>query len=396
MSLVYIGASAVVGGLIDAVTDSTNNRIVTLHFDNSLRAYGLNNLLLTMSVTGLTSSVRGVCLINPSSAVVISSATTVDFVELTTGYKQAVSGAIGGGTQRNLLIATDPASGVAMAIPVFGRQLFKVTSSPQAVTSASIDVADVNSVFQCIILKSTGRWLVGTSYGFVYEFDSNFRITDQLRVKFDTSVGTTLGVTMIEPWINTLSYADNLLTIGADLGVWVFDWSTKAQLKFTPASSTTTQIVNTLSNTASGICLHSMQVNNKNASFKELDIAIRPLYVRDALGSNSTSSVAILGINPTTNVGWAIQPNLNLLTSFYVIPRASTLRTFTAQIGGVDQKCRLVLIDDTAGASGNFVTFDTIMQSPATYRVPTGKSIIEIKKIGEGTTALWSGSSYST
>lgn len=395
MSLIYLGASAIVSGCIDSVTDSVNNRVLTLHTDNSLRGYSLNTLLQTYVATGLTTQVRGMCVLNSASAVVMSNQTTVDYVELSTGYKQAVAGGVGSNTQRSQLLACDPASSIAMALPVFGKQVVKIQATPQTVSNTSLVVADINCVFQCIILKSPGRWLIGTNYGYVYEMDTNFNIVDQLRIRFETSVGTTLSVSLIEPYISNLSYADNLLTVGADLGVWVFDWTTKTQLKFSPASSTTTQFNTILSNMSSGICLHGLQTNNKNASFKELDIAIRPLTVRDALGTNANSSVLNLGINPITSVGWAIQSN-NLLTAFTITPRPSTLRTFTAQIGGIDQKCRLSLIDDTGGAGSNFVCFDTIMQSPATYRVPTGKSIIEVKKVGEGTTALWSGSSYST
>lgn len=395
--LTYLGASAVFAGLVDAVTDNVNNRIVTLHSDNSLRAYSMSTLLQTFAATGLTSSVRGTCLLNSASAVVISSATTIDYVELSSGFHHAVAGGIGAGTARPQTIASDPASGIALAVPLFGHQLVKITATPQTVTNSStLSVVDVNGVFQCIILRTTGRWLVGTNYGYVYEYDSNFNLTDQLKVTLTPSTGTSLGVSFVEPVITSLSYADNLLTIGSDQGVWVFDWSTKTQLKFAPASNTTTQVITTLSNTSSGICLHSLIVNNKNASIKELDIAIRPLYVRDALGSNTVQGVVNLGINTATSIGWAVQPNINLLTAFTITPRDSTLRTFTAQIVGIDQKCRLALIDDTGGAGNNFVCFDTIMQSPATYRVPTGKSIIEFKKVNDGTTALWSGSSYST
>ena len=77
-------------------------------------------------------------------------------------------------------------------------------------------------------------------------------------------------------------------------------------------------------------------------------------------------------------------------------PRASTTRTFTVQNNGINQVARLVLLDDTGGQGTDTVLLDTKMQSPATYTVPTGKTIIEIVRIGEGTNSLWDVSTYST
>ena len=39
---------------------------------------------------------------------------------------------------------------------------------------------------------------------------------------------------------------------------------------------------------------------------------------------------------------------------------------------------------------------DTIMQSPTTYSVPSGKNVIEIVKVGEGYTSLWQVNRYTT
>lgn len=397
MSLIYLGASGIVATVRDAYMDTPNNRLITVHSDNSLRGYSLSTLLQTFAATGLTTAPAGVTLINASSAVVPNfNTTTVDYVELSSGYKQAVAGGFANSFARPQLVATDLASGIALAVGN-GRSVAIIKASPQTVTTVTPSIADTNATFECIVLRTSGAWLVGSQYGYIYELNASGAITDQLKISVQPSTGTSLGVSLAAlPIIGNLSYAENLLTVGTEEGVFVYDWSTKTQIKYSPATTGTTVAGCTLSNTASGVCIQSYTTPNIGSTFKELDIAYRPLFIRDELWGPSNTSTLVTGINPTTNIGWAIQPALSLLHVFKVIPRASTLRTFSAQIAGVDQRCRLSLIDDTGGAGNNFVCFDTIMQSPATYRVPTGKSIIEVKKVGEGATALWSGSSYST
>lgn len=397
MSLIYLGASSVVSIVRDAVTDTANNRVITVHSDNSLRAYSLSTLLQTFAATGLTSTPAGVCLINSASAAVANfNVTTVDYVELSSGYHQAVAGGFANTWERSQLIASDPASSIALIVGN-SRTVARVQASPQVVTNFSITTPDANCIFQCIILRTTGCWLIGTNYGYVYEINAFGVITDQLRIELTPSIGTTVGVSLASmPVVGSLSYADNLLTVGTDEGIWIYDWSTKTLIKYSPATPGSTTANCILSNTASGVCIQSYTTPNIGSTFKELDIAVRPLYVRDSLWGPSNTATLCAGINTLTNVGWAIQPTASLIHAFNVVPRASTLRTFTAQVGGIDQRCRLCLIDDTGGASGNFVFFDTYMQSPAVYRVPTGKNIIEFKKIGDGITALWSGSSYLT
>ena len=286
------------------------------------------NLTLTFSATGLTASPAGVTLINSSSAVVPNfNTTTVDYVELSSGYKQAVAGGFANGFRRPQLVATDPASGVALAVGS-GRSVAIIKSSPQTVTTVTASIADINAAFECIVLRAPGAWLVGTQYGYIYELNASGFITDQLKIPLQPSTGTSLGISLsAAPVIGNLSYADNLLTVGTDEGVWVYDWSTKTQIKYSPATTGTTVAGCTLSNTASGICLQSYVTPNVAATWKELDIAYRPLFVRDELWGPTNTSTLCLGINTATNVGWAITPNFNLLYAFRVIPRASTLRT---------------------------------------------------------------------
>lgn len=398
MSLIFLAASSVTATVIDTITDAANNRVLQVNSALTLRSYTLPNMVATTLATGLTNSPAGLCLINSASAVIPNfNVSTVDFVELSSGYKQAVAGSAAFTFQRPQLIAADPASGIALAVSG-GRNLVKITASPQTVTKPTAPLgADANATFECIILKNTGAWLVGTQYGYIYELNASGVVTDQYRIPAVSTVGTTVSVNLIGPFIGSLAYGDNLLVASTDEGLHVIDWTTKQQIKFTPYGNGTTQPMGQLSNMASGVCLAQLQNPTPIANtMKELDITCRPLYVRDSLQMSVNTTYLGCGINPNTGVGWNIQSTTGVMTTFQVVPRASTLRTFTAQIAGIDQKCRLALIDDTGGAGNNFVCFDTLMQSPATYRVPTGKTIIEFKEVNDGTTALWSGSSYST
>jgi len=55
-----------------------------------------------------------------------------------------------------------------------------------------------------------------------------------------------------------------------------------------------------------------------------------------------------------------------------------------------------MLLDDTTSNMVGRPLLDTYMQSPATYRVPTGKTLKVMVKVGEGEDAVWQINSLTT
>src|SRR5581483_3726792 len=96
MTLAYVGASSVSTSntVVDGVTDEGNQRVCIIETTTpSFRMYNLSNQAQFLSNITCLSSPIGVALVNTVSAVIISSSvTTVDFIELSSGFRFNGSG----------------------------------------------------------------------------------------------------------------------------------------------------------------------------------------------------------------------------------------------------------------------------------------------------------------
>lgn len=409
MSLLINASTGLTSSTVqDGVADPSNSQLYLVESTGpSFRKFDLNTHFQVGTNVTCLSSPGAVCIINSASSVIAStSVNTVDFIENATGYR---TNATGGLTLSNIpnnkgqRIASDTASGIAFYTTSTANTLVKIVASTQAVTQIIIPGIS-NFLPAAIILKSTGRWLVGGRFGKVYEIDSTGSIVDQLDVVYNTSMsslGTTSLGNLAIITISGMSYDNNMLFLQTEGGVFLYDYSTKTKLWDMPLHESTNQNSVVMCASASGETL--MGWNNTTATennvIAEVDFTTYPVQVAAASGifySDSQNKWVSTGFCAGTNLGFALQLTVEKIRFFTINPRQTALRLFTVQNNSVDQKARLILIDDTGGVGTAFVAFDTIMQSPATYRVPTGRSIIEVVIVGEGTTALFDVSRYTT
>jgi len=406
MSIIYNGSISLTSSTLqDGIADPSNNQIYFVESTlPSFRKYDMSTFGFIGSATCL-SSPGAICLINNASSVIAStSVTTVDFIENATNYRTNKAGGLAlAGNAKNQRIAADTASGIAFYVSSTANKLVKLVGSPQSVTQITLPGV-ANFLPTCVILKSTGRWLVGGRFGKIYEINSSGNVVDELVVPLSPNTGilstTALGNLAIDA-ISSMSYDNNMLLVGTEQALMLFDYSTKTLLKQMFIHQATNQPQNAvLCAAASGETVLSWSnafgAGVENNLIQELDFTVAPFQLRDNLHTDSTNKIVSTGFNPTTALGFALQQTSEKIRIFSVVTRASTTRTFTVNPGGIDQKFRLILIDDSGGVGNASIILDTYAQSPATYRIPTGKTILELVKVGQGTNALWDYSRYTT
>jgi hypothetical protein len=348
-------------------------------------------------------------MLNSASAVVVSNQNSVDFINMSNMYRQTVAGGAAcyvGGTgtsDKQQLVAADLSAGVALANGAnsVASTLVKITASPQAVSTFTIPVVGAGDNITAIILKSPGRWIVGTFYGNLFEIDSSGKVYDETSLSLISPEGGARQSSQL--YINTvhnMSYDNNLLLVSTPTGIFLLDWGTKTIIQSKAGiGATSTANAFQICQGASGVTLAGdmASLGSSQSFIREVDYTIKPLTVSGVAVSNGTPG-AVVCVSPVSGIGAFISTNREG-RAVTITPRDSTTRTIwvqSASSGGTDQKARLTIIDDTAGVNNSFVILDTYMQSPATYRVPTGKTLMEIIKVGNGSTATWDVSRYNT
>lgn len=409
MSLVALASTVMTnsGTFFLGCTDETNNRAIVVQSSNNvIRQYDLTTFTQVSSSTS-ANGLSGVALISAASAVCCSSnASVVQFYELSTGYIQSVA-ASNATNGKNQLIAGDTSTNVVMYLPSTANTIYRVNSN-FTVTTLTINFNSGNdSSFQSIINIGSGRWLVGNQGGAIIEIDNSGNIINRLSVSVDTTQGvgnyeTNSGIVFFP--ISNMAYDNNMLLVGGGDGtILVYDYSTGTRVAQYQMRSASQNNGIMFSPAASGevVGISNVTASNPGLTAFEMDFTIKPLkfYSDGYIYTNSTSAPQDAGINTQTGVGWWLQTNsANSLATIYFYklnsPRATTTRVFTLPVAG--QRGRLALLDDTSGSTVGRPILDTYMVSPATYRVPTGKTIIEWVKVGEGEDATWGASSYST
>lgn len=381
-----------------------NSNAIVLVEDNtpSLRVYNASTLAFMASSTLVNTSAIAVTMVNALSALVMySSVTSLDLVEIATGYRQNYVGGATPPGSRSLggqMIAGDPSQNIALGITSTNIQLLKFNGNTFTV-GLQLWAAE-NDTGTCIILKGPNRWLLGTLNGLVYEIDSFLNVIDSFNLRLVTfPVGTNnpLG-NQNALRVTQMAYDTNMLILETDgTAVLVVDWSTKTIIKtWTPEAAVIQPLF--FSQSSSGELL--MTADQNNDVMYEMDMTVSPLTVRGFFYTDSISPVATIGMN-ASGIGWFVdQASPVKIRSFNVTPRATTTRTITVMntsgAGGVNQQARLTIIDDTSGTGTAFTILDTVMQSPGTYRVPTGRTLMEVVKVGSGVNATYDLSRYNT
>lgn len=385
--------------------EATNEALLLDSANSRVRRFSLSTFAETASATCLASP-AGIALINSSSAIICSSAGgTVDFFELASNTRSNVAGGItsttGGVTQ---VIAGDTVTETVLYVGN-GTSIGRVRASGFAVSSITPRTSSSNRGFRCIINIASDRWLVGCSGGALYEIDSNGTVYKQMNLGAIPNVGLydVVGASMLSAIdISTLYYDNNIIFAASTSGqLYMVDWTSLEVIAREQVPVTSTTYCPVFCSTGSGSVVGNFSNASQNPGtvIWEVDIADRgPVFeVNPLYNANAGSTIIAIDMNKNNGRGWYVQSTSGPIKFFDVTSdRATTTRTFTVNPGGVHQRCNLTLYDETGGTASGRPILDTVMQSPATYRVPTGRDVIELVQIGEGITSSWKVNRYTT
>lgn len=381
--------------LRDGCTDETNNELIVVESTTpSLIRYNLSTQVQAAR-WGTSTGPSCVTLVAPGVAAIgYSGTSSIDFMQLSTGFRLTAVAGTTTSTVKGQLMAADYSLQMGFMTSSTSRQYFKFDyAAGGVVTAFANSQINTNSQTNCVILKSTGRFLFGTTAGQVLEVDSMGNVVDLADFGNVPTSGNISVSTNTANAINSLSYDNNMLLICWSNGnMQLVDWSTKEVLANYPNS------ISMLSHSSSGVCLmgRNIATTTTNNCIFEVDFTTgAPISYANPLFTDQTSAILSLGMNTVTGRGWALQttPRIRI---FDVAPRGSTTRTFTVQPSGSNVPFRLLVLDRTGGVGTTTRIIDTYAQSPGTYRVPTGKTLLVAVGYGEGANALYQGSQITT
>lgn len=400
MSLTYVASVTPSSATLRAgCTNETDNQLIVVESTTpSLIIYNMDTQA-QVSRWGTSSAPSCVSLVAPGVAAIgYSSTSVIDFMQLSTGFRLSAAAGTTTYTVKGQLMAADLSLQLGFMVSSTSRNYFKFDYGAGGVVTSYVNSAiNTSSTANCIILKSTGRWLMGTTAGQVLEINAGGEVVDiadfgNVPSSGDLSVSTNTANT-----INYLSYDNNMLLISWAQGTMTLvDWTTKEVLYNYPTGSSTNGSV--LCAAASGVCISSRNYTTSTTSNSLFEVDFTcgaPISSSLPLFTDSTSAILDAGINTTTGRGWALQSTPRI-RFFDVVPRESTTKTFTYQVAGDHVPFRLLCLDRTGGVGTATRLIDTYTQSPGTYRVPTGKTLIVAVGYGEGANALYQGSQIST
>lgn len=399
MSLVFNTSTTITSAVRDGCVSEATNEAIVVTAAPDLRKFDMSTGSQNGGNITVLTSPGAVCLLTSASAFVMStSSSTVDLVEIASGYRQNYASpgtAVVPAPLKGQQCAGDIANGIAFGCSNTTGQLVKfVASTFLPSTTSPLWLAGQKAM--TIIFKGSGNFIIGTNTGNIIEFDSAPNIVKQYHI--NESPNSSLNSSIISPIVSGLSYDNNMLAVSTVQGfLYCFDHSTGEMLyKQKIGQSTSTTINGTaLCAAASGVTLYGYQYTCGVANtIAEADFTVNAITIRDILYSDITTQMVAFGINSTNNNAFAIQEAAaNRKVWFFTItPRDTTTRAFTCQYpSGTNVKADLVLFSETT----NQVILDTYAASPGTYRVPTGHTIKEIRVYGEGTSAVIESNRYS-
>ncbi len=414
MGLSYDGTITLASGnnIWCGATDETNHRIVVIADESPTKIQVWDMVTRTQVgsdiTASLTSGMKGIVVVGSgASAIVMGTGTSnAQIVELPGGY---VTTGTGGNTMPSLARkgqngAVDTTNRNALFISSSSRTMSKVAyTAGGTLTVSSITVPFLANVeANCIIYKSSDRFIIGTEQGGIYEIDSSGNVYNTISIgqNYDPYHLSGSG-SIVASNIYAMAYDNGILLAVTSEGVlYKIAYDTQTILN-------RIQLYNgvqlSLSNSYNGTSL----IGINTAVSSTLDNPVRYCdftcsqnsKVTDLFYAQDHGEIIDMGIDTSNGKAWIIQDQASgtgadLIHIISLTPRASTTRTFTIQDNSVHQRCRLLLLDDT-DTDKKLIT-DILIQSPATFRVPTGKTVKEIIKANDGITAKWGYGEYST
>lgn len=398
-NIVMPGSSTLRCGIVDP---SNGLLYVVESSTPSFRKFNMATLGQLMSSAVVAGS-SCITMINSSSAVVGSSTSaSVDLIEVASGYRTNVTSNALTTNTGNLSqqAAGDTSLGIAFITAGSTPLLMRVLVTGSAITISQISVpSQINGIFKCVILKSAGRWLIGGTFGQVFEIDSSGTIQDSCIIGLTPNSGVQpLSGSLDSPTIQFLAFDNNMLMgTTTDGASFLYDWTTKTQLSMSQSSQSTTSA--SLSNSSSGICMYSGNyTTGVNNTSSELDFtAAGGVFLGTGASANffadSTGAFVCAAMDPNSNYVALLQQTTEKIRVLTVVPRGTTTRTYNITDPlGLGRRASILVFDDSGGVGTAKKVLDTvtITGSPVTYRLPTGMSAVkELIMVGSGVTAGW-------
>lgn len=326
-------------------------------------------------------------MVTTACALVWSTATNVDLVEVSTGYKVNYSGVVACGTaQIGQQSAGDTASGLAMSISGSTAKVNLFTASTYTGSNFTIGpISNQSGSTTCITLKSAGRWLVGSTTGMIVEVDSSNNVYKEIQLPQQPNTNYLSTAT---PSVCGLSYdGTDFLAVSTTAGnIYVYAYNTGTLLYTIPNGANASGLIG-----GSSLCAASSGTvffgNNYTASTNnivgELDFTMTPATVRDVMFLDTTGLVIASGCQATR--GWVCQGTANKIHTFFCTSRNTTnVSSVIQEPAGTAVTGRIMrLVDDGVGTS--YIATDTIIGAQSTsLPVPTGHSILEVAMINSG------------
>lgn len=386
----------------DIVYHETNDWALLTDTGNSgrLLAFNLSTATLAGSGATLNSSPRSVLVVGGGASAVVaySSSSSVSLIELSSFYRTDHTGGTTltsndyGGKKG----AYNPNTGICLwgtSTSPGSRILLKFDINTQTTSTFTLKIGS-NAYVRTVTYIGNNRFLIGTSEGALFEIDDSGTVYKSANLQipyFDTGTYTN---SLAEPEIVSIINDNSLTIVTTTQGTThVWDWSSRVELDCIKTHDLNNALY--LSNPASGVCILARAKDQSSSGswsgLNEIDVSISPLRVRDTAFNNDFRAYAAgVTINPSTS-RWATildSTSVRLLTGT-LTPRSSIVESLSTP-GNVDAE--IIILNDT----DKEIVLNTLIKSPSDYRLPAGKDIIEIIKVGEGETALWSVRSYAT
>ena len=388
MTLAYTGSISVSSATLqDSCYDTVNNLLyVVENSSNTFRKFNLGTLSQVGSNITVVTNPTNICMINSASAVIPSAGSgSISFVEVLSGYTQTYSGGLAVTTTNHAQqIASDLTNQTALQVTATNNKLVSIVASNFGIGQVAplhTYMTSSGVKFHCVISKGagTGRFIVGADYGRIYEMDILGNVYNEIVVQLIPGAGiaTPSGVYPELPTVHTLALDNNLLLVGTQNGMFLFDYSTGTQLwnNITSASSNTYM---SFSNSASGEVIFNRGNVTDNAVISELDFTIGTPSMVSIRDIDYTDAAGIcLGSGIKGNTAWSLQATPSKIRVYTITPRNSTVVTVTVQQpAGTNVQARVIILNDTGGVGTSYPILDTTMQSPGSYRVPAGGYIL--------------------
>lgn len=388
-----------------ALVSSASNQVAIAYATPALRVYNLTSGAQVGSTATLANNCDGMVVVaNGASAVcATNSSSNWQLVQLSTAYVQTYAGGLAMPfTDHNQQMDYDPVNGIVMGGSSTSGKVSILNLNTYAmsqVTPAYLNYLGAKAT--CVFFKGNGRFIIGTDQNCILEIDSAGNTYNVIRLPLDQFEKQAPG-TGVYHVISHLALWNDILTVISKVGN-IYQYSyTNGDLLYKSLwniGSFSNPVGAFLCTPVSGIVICGGVANPNNAGMYpvfEVDISMVPYQIRDvAWFSTSTSNYYnSVGINPATNAAWAGNFTDSTLYLFTLAakPYVNTFVKFNDP-PGVPVQGSCIMYDET---DSTLICDVTVPPAGANISVPTGKTMLQIGMIYNGTDTKFDLTEFST